>query len=70
MMHSGTITLSFLPPIAPGLPRKEFQEKMERMIAEEARRLLTVTEAKVVALACAARGEPARQAARRTPGTR
>jgi 1-acyl-sn-glycerol-3-phosphate acyltransferase len=46
MMHSGTITLSFLPPIPPGLPRKEFQEKMERMIAEEAKRLLTVTEAK------------------------
>src|SRR6266850_1099020 len=47
MMHSGTITLSFLPPIAPGLPRKEFQEKMERMISDEASRLLTVTEAKV-----------------------
>lgn len=47
MMHSGTITLSFLPPIAPGLPRKEFQENMERTIAEEASRLLTVTEAKV-----------------------
>jgi 1-acyl-sn-glycerol-3-phosphate acyltransferase len=42
MMHSGTITLSFLPPIAPGLPRKEVQEKTERMIAEEAKRLLTV----------------------------
>ena len=47
MMHSGTITLSFLPPIAPGLPRKEFQEKMERMITEESKRLLTVAEAKV-----------------------
>lgn len=47
MMHSGIITLSFLPPIAPGLPRKEFQEKMERAIAEEAARLLTVSEAKV-----------------------
>lgn len=47
MMHSGTITLSFLPPIAPGLPRKEFQEKMERMISDEANRLLTVSEAKV-----------------------
>jgi 1-acyl-sn-glycerol-3-phosphate acyltransferase len=47
MMHSGTITLSFLPPIAPGLPRKEFQEKMERMISEEASRLLKVSEAKV-----------------------
>jgi 1-acyl-sn-glycerol-3-phosphate acyltransferase len=42
MMHSGTITLSFLPPIAPGLPRKEVQEKTEWMIAEEAKRLLTV----------------------------
>jgi 1-acyl-sn-glycerol-3-phosphate acyltransferase len=47
MMHSGIITLSFLPPIAPGLPRKEFQEKMERAIAEEASRLLTVSEPKV-----------------------
>ena len=47
MMHSGTITLSFLPPIAPGLPRKEFQEKMERMISEESGRLLKVSEAKV-----------------------
>jgi len=47
MMHSGTITLSFLEPIAPGLPRKEFQEKMERMISDEASRLLTVSEAKV-----------------------
>ena len=42
MIHSGTITLSFLPPIAPGLDRKEFQEKMERMISEEAGRLLKV----------------------------
>jgi 1-acyl-sn-glycerol-3-phosphate acyltransferase len=47
MMHSGTITLSFLPPIAPGLQRKEFQEKMERMISEEASRLLKVSEAKI-----------------------
>jgi 1-acyl-sn-glycerol-3-phosphate acyltransferase len=46
LMHSGTITLSFLPPIAPGLPRKEFQEKMERMISEEASRLLREGEAK------------------------
>jgi len=45
MMHSGTITLSFLPPIAPGLPRKEFQEKMERMISEEASRLIREGEA-------------------------
>lgn len=47
MMHSGTITLSFLPPIATGLPRKEFQEKLERMISDESRRLLTVSEARV-----------------------
>jgi 1-acyl-sn-glycerol-3-phosphate acyltransferase len=47
MMHSGTITLSFLPPIAPGLQRKEFQEKMERAIADEAGRLLGVGEAKL-----------------------
>ena len=71
MMHSGTITLSFLPPIAPGLPRKEFQEKMERMIAEEASRLLTVSEPKVsrrpvtrsdhAALASTTCGDPARK---------
>ena len=48
MIHSGTITLSYLPPIAPGLPRKEFQEKMERLISEEASRLLREGEAKVV----------------------
>ena len=59
MMHSGTITLSFLPPIAPGLPRKEFQEKMERMIAEEASRLLTVTEAKVALASAARASQPA-----------
>ena len=47
MMHSGVITLSFLPPIAPGLPRKEFQEQMERMISEEATRLLGEGEANV-----------------------
>ena len=40
MIHSGTITLSYLPPIAPGLNRKEFQAKLERLIAEEATRLL------------------------------
>jgi len=37
----------FLPPIVPGLPRKEFQEKMERMISEEASRLIGADEAKV-----------------------
>jgi 1-acyl-sn-glycerol-3-phosphate acyltransferase len=47
MMHSGTITLSFLPPIAPGLQRRDFQEKMEQAIRQEASRLLTVNEAKI-----------------------
>lgn len=47
MMHSGTITVSYLPPIAPGLNRKAFQEKMERQISEEATRLLGEGEAKV-----------------------
>ena len=40
MIHSGTITMSYLPPIAPGLDRKEFQGKMERMISEESARLI------------------------------
>ena len=39
MIHSGTITLSYLPPIPPGLDRKEFQAMLEQMIAEEASRL-------------------------------
>ena len=47
MIHSGTITLSYLPPIAPGLPRKEFQAMLERMIGEESDRLLGEGEAKV-----------------------
>ena len=55
MMHSVTITLSFLPPIPPGLPRKEFQEKMERMIVDEANWLLTATEAKFRVGPCAFR---------------
>ncbi len=40
MICSGTITLSFLPPIAPGLNRKEFQPMLEKMIAEESERLV------------------------------
>jgi len=40
MIHSGTVKLSYLPPIAPGLPRKEFQAMLERMISEESDRLL------------------------------
>src|SRR4051794_18026388 len=47
MIHSGTIALSYLAPIAPGLPRKEFQEKLERMISQEAERLIREGEAKV-----------------------
>jgi 1-acyl-sn-glycerol-3-phosphate acyltransferase len=40
MIHGGTVTLSYLPVIPPGLDRKEFQAKVERMIAEEAGRLI------------------------------
>ena len=40
MIHSGTITLSYLPPIPPGLERKAFQAQVERVIAEEAGRLI------------------------------
>jgi 1-acyl-sn-glycerol-3-phosphate acyltransferase len=47
MIHSGEITLSYLPPIPPGLDRKEFQARVERVIAEEANRL--TADAKVVA---------------------
>ena len=48
MIHSGNISLSYLPPIPPGLDRKEFQAKVERAIADEAGRLLKATDAKVV----------------------
>jgi 1-acyl-sn-glycerol-3-phosphate acyltransferase len=39
MIHSGKIVLSYLPPIPPGLDRKEFQVKVELLIVDEARRL-------------------------------
>ena len=39
MIHSGTITLSYLPPIPPGLDRKAFQARVEKQMAEEADRL-------------------------------
>ena len=39
IIHSGLITLSYLPPIPPGLDRKAFQAEVERVIAEEAGRL-------------------------------
>jgi 1-acyl-sn-glycerol-3-phosphate acyltransferase len=47
MIHSGTVTLSFLSPIAPGMPRKEFQAMLERMISEESNRLAGEGEARV-----------------------
>ena len=37
MIHSGTVTLSYLPVIAPGMNRKEFQPKVEQVISVEAR---------------------------------
>jgi 1-acyl-sn-glycerol-3-phosphate acyltransferase len=48
MIHSGTITLSYLPPIPPGLERKEFQAKVERQISDEASRLTKAADAKVL----------------------
>jgi len=48
MIHGGTITLSYLPPIPPGLDRKEFQAKVERVIAEEAEKLAKAADAKVL----------------------
>ncbi len=48
IIHSGKITLSYLPPIPPGLDRKEFQARLERVIAEEAGRLVGERGAKVV----------------------
>jgi 1-acyl-sn-glycerol-3-phosphate acyltransferase len=40
MIRSGLITVHYLPPIPPGLKRKEFQEQMERQIAQETTRLI------------------------------
>jgi 1-acyl-sn-glycerol-3-phosphate acyltransferase len=40
VMDSGTVTLSYLPPIPPGLDRGEFQERAERLIVDETERLL------------------------------
>ena len=48
MIHSGLITLSYLPVIPPGLDRKAFQAKVEQVIAEEAGRLAKAAGAKVV----------------------
>ena len=46
MIHSGDITLSYLPSIPPGLDRKAFQAEVERVIAAESARLLKVAAAK------------------------
>lgn len=46
MIHSGTVTMSYLPPIAPGMNRKEFQPMLEKMIAGESERLVAEGEAK------------------------
>ncbi|MBR1269962.1 1-acyl-sn-glycerol-3-phosphate acyltransferase [Bradyrhizobium sp. AUGA SZCCT0222] len=43
MIHSGKITVSYLPLIPPGLDRKEFQSKVEQAIVDEAGRLLKAT---------------------------
>lgn len=45
MIHSGTVTMSYLPPIAPGMNRKEFQPMLEKMIAGESERLVREGEA-------------------------
>lgn len=48
MIRGGLITVSYLPPIPPGLKRKEFQETMERQIADETARLLRKAEATAI----------------------
>jgi 1-acyl-sn-glycerol-3-phosphate acyltransferase len=47
MIHSGTVSVHYLPPIPPGLNRKDFQEKLERQISEESGNLIKAHEAKV-----------------------
>ena len=47
MIHSGDITLSYLPAIPPGLDRKEFQARVERQISDEASRLTKAAAAKL-----------------------
>jgi len=44
MIHSGLITLSYLPVIPPGLDRKVFQAQLERVIVAEADRLIGAAE--------------------------
>ena len=40
MKQPGTITVSFLPPIEPGLSRKAFMAKLEDAIETESKRLI------------------------------
>src|SRR5262249_17395668 len=40
MKYGGTITVSYLPQIAPGLGSAEFQHRAEKMITDEAARLI------------------------------
>jgi 1-acyl-sn-glycerol-3-phosphate acyltransferase len=40
VMDKGSVTVSYLPVIPPGLDRSEFQEKAERLIVDETNRLL------------------------------
>ena len=40
VMDSGTVTMSYLPPISPGLDRGGFQARAERLIVDETERLL------------------------------
>lgn len=42
LKRPGTMTVSFLEPIPPGLPRKEFMEKLETMIETETDRLMKI----------------------------
>jgi 1-acyl-sn-glycerol-3-phosphate acyltransferase len=44
MIHSGTITLSYLPAIPPGLDRKVFQAQLEQVIVAEADKLIGTAE--------------------------
>ena len=65
MIHSGKITLSYIPPIPPGLDRKEFQARLERVIVEEAERLIGERGAKAFASSRAVRQASLRTARKR-----
>jgi 1-acyl-sn-glycerol-3-phosphate acyltransferase len=40
MKYNGTVTVSYLPPIAPGLDSADFQLRAEKVITDEAARLV------------------------------